>query len=57
MCIKIIAKHARKDSIVYIPAKRVPLLKYIDDESGFQVDFNVNNLLGISNSNLIYTYV
>jgi hypothetical protein len=35
MCIKIVAKYARKDSIVYIPAKRVPILKYIDDESGF----------------------
>jgi DNA polymerase sigma len=40
-----------------VPAKKVPILKFIDDESGFQVDFNVNNLLGIINSNLIFTYV
>lgn len=57
MCLKIVSQFARKDSLVYVPASRVPILKYIDDESGYQVDFNVNNLLGIKNSDLIYTYI
>lgn len=57
MCSKIISKVARKGTLTYVPASRVPILKFIDDESGIQVDFNVNNLLGITNSNLIFTYV
>ena len=57
MCMNIVSKNARKDSLVYVPASRVPILKYIDDEFGYQVDFNVNNLLGIKNSDLIYTYI
>ena len=57
MCMNIVSKNARKDSLVYVPASRVPILKYLDDEFGYQVDFNVNNLLGIKNSDLIYTYV
>lgn len=56
MCSKIISKVARKGTLVYVPASRVPILKFIEDESGIQVDFNVNNLLGITNSNLIFTY-
>jgi DNA polymerase sigma len=56
MCSKIIAKVARKGTLTYVPASRVPILKFIEDISGIQVDFNVNNLLGIKNSNLIFTY-
>ena len=56
MCSKIISKVAKKGTLTYVPASRVPILKFIEDESGMQVDFNVNNLLGITNSNLIFTY-
>ena len=40
-----------------MPASRVPILKFSEEESGIQVDFNVNNLLGITNSNLIFPYM
>ena len=56
MCSKIISKVARKGTLTYVPANRIPVLKFIEDESGIQVDFIVNNLLGITNSNLIFTY-
>ena len=56
MCSKIISKLAKKGTLTYVPASRVPILKFIEDESGIAVDFNVNNLLGITNSNLIFTY-
>jgi DNA polymerase sigma len=56
MCSKIIAKVARRGTLTYVPANRVPILKFIEDVSGIQVDFNVNNILGIKNSNLIFTY-
>lgn len=56
MCSKIISKVARKGTLTYVPANRIPVLKFIEDESGISVDFIVNNLLGITNSNLIYTY-
>lgn len=56
MCSKIIQKVAKPGTLTYVPASKVPILKFIDDEYGFQVDFNVNNLLGIINSNLIFTY-
>jgi len=56
MCSKIIAKVAKKGTLTYVPASRVPILKFYEDISGIQVDFNVNNLLGITNSNLIFTY-
>ena len=56
MCSKIISKVARKGILVYVPASRVPILKFIEDESDIKVDFNVNNLLGITNFNLIFTY-
>ena len=35
MCMKIVSKTARKGSLVFIPAKKVPILKFIDDESGY----------------------
>ena len=56
MCSKIISKVAKKGTLTYVPAAKVPILKFFDNESGIQVDFNVNNLLGITNSNLIFTY-
>ena len=39
-----------------IPAKRIPLLRFIEQETGMEVDFNVNNVLGLYNSDLIFTY-
>ena len=56
MCSKIISKVARKGTLIYVPASRVPILKFIDGETGVPVDFNVNNILGITNSNLIFKY-
>jgi len=56
MCSKIICKVARKGTLTYVPANRIPVLKFIDEVSGIPVDFIVNNVLGITNSNLIFTY-
>ena len=47
---------AKRGTVVYVPAPKIPLLKFVDERSGIEVDFNVNNLLGVVNSNLIFTY-
>jgi len=56
MCSKIIKPLAQPGTLCYVPALKVPILKFVEKESQIQVDFNVNNILGISNSNLLYTY-
>jgi DNA polymerase sigma len=56
MCSKIIKKVAIPGTLTYIPAHRVPILKFIEFETGIEVDFNVNNVLALHNSDLIYTY-
>jgi len=35
---------------------RIPILKFTEKETDLEVDFNVNNILGIHNSDLIYSY-
>jgi DNA polymerase sigma len=52
----IIKKVSKPGSLVYVPASRVPILKFIEKETGIEVDFNVNNILALSNSELLYTY-
>jgi len=39
-----------------VPAAKVPLIKYEDAKTSMDVDLNVNNILGVYNSDLIYTY-
>jgi DNA polymerase sigma len=56
MCSRIIKSVCKEGSLVYVPASRVPILKFIEAETGVEVDFNVNNVLGIHNSELLLTY-
>jgi len=56
MCASIIKPLAKHGTLVYVPAKRVPILKFVEVETGIEVDFNVNNRLGIYNSELVRTY-
>jgi len=41
---------------VFVPAVKVPILRYKDIRSGIDVDLSVNNILAIYNSDLIHTY-
>ncbi|KAG8185463.1 hypothetical protein JTE90_019722 [Oedothorax gibbosus] len=43
-------------NVVLIPAK-VPILRFIDKVSGVEVDLNINNAIGIRNTQLISSYV
>jgi DNA polymerase sigma len=56
MCTKIVATVAKRGTLTYIPASRVPILKFVESETGIEVDFNCNNVLAMHNSDLIYTY-
>lgn len=56
MCAKIVKSVAKQGSLVLVPAARVPILKFTEKETGLEIDFNVNNVLGINNSDLIFTY-
>ncbi len=56
MCSRVIRNVCRKGTLVYVPASRVPILKFIEAETGIEVDFNVNNVLGIHNSELLFAY-
>ena len=56
MCSKLIRKAALKGSLVFVPASRVPILKFVEKETGIEVDFNVNNILAWHNSELLLTY-
>ena len=38
------------------PRARVPIVKCIDDTSGIAVDICINNVLGVYNSRLLFTY-
>ena len=41
---------------MYVPAVKVPILRYKDIHSGMDVDISVNNILAIYNSDLIHAY-
>jgi DNA polymerase sigma len=56
MCAKIIKTVAKLGTLVLVPATRIPILKFTEKETGLEVDFNVNNILAVHNSDLIYTY-
>ena len=56
MCAKIVKTVAKLGSLILVPASRIPILKFTEKETGLEVDFNVNNILAINNSDLIYTY-
>jgi DNA polymerase sigma len=56
MCAKIVKTVAKNGTLVFVPASRIPILKFTERETGLEVDFNVNNVLAIHNSDLIFTY-
>lgn len=56
MCAKIIKHVAKQGTLMFVPATRIPILKFTEKETGLEVDFNINNVLAIQNSDLIYTY-
>jgi len=56
MCCKFIKRISKENTLTFVPAIRVPILKFVEKETGFEVDFNVNNVLGVYNSELIFTY-
>lgn len=35
---------------------KVPILKFKDKETGFEIDLNCNNSVGIRNTHLLYSY-
>ena len=55
-CKYILRKVAMDRSMILIPSARVPIITFQEKSTGVEVDFNVNNILGLHNSNLIYTY-
>ncbi len=55
-CGKIVKKIAKPGTLCYVPAVKVPILRYKDLVSGIDVDISVNNILAIYNSELIFTY-
>ena len=55
-CGKVVRKIAKPGTMCYIPAVKVPLIKYEDLETGIEVDLSVNNLLACYNSDMIFTY-
>jgi len=56
MCSKFIKGIAKQGTISYVPAAKVPLIRYEDAKTAMDIDLNVNNILGVYNSDLIYTY-
>jgi DNA polymerase sigma len=56
MCAKVVKSVAKEGTLMLVPASRIPILKFTEKETGLEVDFNVNNILAIHNSDLIYTY-
>ena len=56
MCSKIVKSVSLANSLVFVPASRIPILKFVEKETGIEVDFNVNNILAMHNSELLYTY-
>lgn len=42
--------------ITHVDSAKVPIIKFRDEMSGLDIDLNVNNVLGIQNSELLYTY-
>ena len=55
-CGRIIKQIAKNGTLCYVPAIKVPLLKYKDSVTGIDVYLSVNNVLATYNSDLIYTY-
>ena len=44
-CGKVIRSVAKNGTLCYVPAVKVPLLKYQDELTGIEVDLSVNNIL------------
>lgn len=55
-CGKIIKKVAKPGTLCYVPAIKVPILRYKDINTLIDVDVSVNNILAMYNSDLIYAY-
>ena len=55
-CGKLVKQVAKPGTLFYVPAVKVPILRYQDKVSGIDVDVSVNNILAVYNSDLIYAY-
>ena len=55
-CGKIVKKVAKPGTLCYVPAAKVPILRYKDLHTSVDVDVSVNNILAMYNSELIYAY-
>lgn len=55
-CAKVVKKVAAPGTLCYVPAVKVPIIKYKDELTGIDVDVSINNILAMYNSDLIYTY-
>jgi DNA polymerase sigma len=55
-CAKLVKNVAKQGTLVLVPASRIPILKFTEKETGLEIDFNVNNVLAMHNTDLIYTY-
>ena len=55
-CKPILETVAKDRDVKVVPAQKVPIFKFKERETGIEVDFNVNNILGNYNTELIYTY-
>lgn len=55
-CAKLIRKIAAPGTLCYVPAVKVPIIKYRDEMTGIDVDISINNILAMANSDLVYTY-
>lgn len=51
-----IKKLAKPGTLCYVPAIKVPIIRYEDLHSGIDVDISVNNILAMYNTDLIYVY-
>jgi len=47
---------AKPGTLCYVPAVKVPIIRYEDAQSSIDVDISVNNILAMYNTDLIYVY-
>lgn len=55
-CGKVLKKIAKPGSVCYVPASKVPILRFKESISSIDIDLSVNNVLAIYNSDLVFAY-
>ena len=55
-CGKVLKKIIKPGSMSYLPAIKVPILRFKESNSGIDIDLSVNNILAIYNTDLVFTY-